>query len=306
MRQVFTGLFFCLFLMGCGQPKEVEIFDPTTSPYFTSQDKVIEIDGLNLRYRDEGPKAAPVLLMVHGFTSSLESWDGLTAEVSDDFRVIRFDLPGHGLTGPDFRDRYSNEETVEFLSKFITALDIKQPVIIGNSLGGLISWRYAHANPDKVKALVLLSPGGFSINGVTEDPVPVPLMVKLYLTSAPEAGVKQALQSLFADPTKLPAERITLFRDMMKVPGNGDAFVARAAAFTLPDPASDLAAVATPTLILWGDQDVMVATDHGQKFVSAMPNATLKIYQDVGHMPQEETPDKVAEDIRAFLKRSAP
>ena len=57
-----------------------------------------------------------------------------------------------------------------------------------------------HANPDRVDRLILISPGGFSINGVTEKPVPVPAMVQFYLTSAPEATVRQALKALYADP----------------------------------------------------------------------------------------------------------
>ncbi len=239
--------------------------------------------------------------MVHGFTSSLETWDALAADLAADFRTVRLDLPGHGLTGPDPQARYTNDDTVDVLGPFLTALNIENPVLIGSSLGGLVSWRLAAKSPDAVSKLVLIAPGGFSINGVTETPADVPLMVKLYLTKAPEAGVKQATAALFADPAKLSPERVKTVLDMMTWPGNGEAFAARAAAFTLPAPEQDLASVSAPTLIIWGDKDVMVPPEHGEKFTAVMPNAALKIYKDIGHVPHEEAPQRVSADIRAFL-----
>ena len=271
------------------------------SPYFLAQDAVIDVDGVTARYRSEGPEDAQPIVMVHGFSSSLETWDALAADLSADYRVIRVDLPGHGLTGPDPQARYTNDDTVTFLENFIAATGLENPVLVGNSLGGLVSWRLAAKTPDAVSGLVLIAPGGFSINGVTETPVEVPMMVKFYLTKAPEAGVKQATAALYGDPAKLTDARAQSVLDMMTRPGNGDAFVARAAAFTLPDPAADLAKVTTPSLIIWGEKDIMVPADHSDKFIAAMPNAGLKIYKNTGHVPQEETPEKLAADIRAFL-----
>lgn len=295
-----------LILGGCSQSSKTDVFNPETSPYFRSSDKLIEVDGLTMRYRDEGPKDAATLVMIHGFTSSLESWDALSEALSSDYRIIRLDLPGHGLTGPDEQERYTNEDTVKFIAGFLDELGLETPVIIGNSLGGLTAWRYAASHPYNVQALVLISPGGFSINGVTDDPVDVPVMIKFYLTKAPDAGVKQALEALYGDPEKLPKTRIKSFRDMMQVPGNGEAFVKRAATFTLPDPTQDLKSLSVPTLLLWGDKDIMVPVTHADNFVDAISNAKLTIYESAGHIPQEETPGRVAEDIRAFLAELSP
>lgn len=302
--KVFQGLYLTLavlFLAACGPNESAIPSAATTSAYFLSQDAQLEIDGLKIRYRDEGPRGASAIIMVHGFASSLETWDSLAAELSNDYRVIRLDLPGHGLTGPDPESRYTNEETVEFLGKFVTALDIKKPLLIGNSSGGLVSWRLAAKSPEAVSGLVLIAPGGFSINGVTETPVEVPMMVKFYLTKAPMAGVKQATGALYGDPEKLSEARINSVHDMMVWPGNGDAFVARAASFTLPDPTEDLQGIEVPTLIIWGDKDVMVPAAHAEKFAAAMPKVTLKLYENAGHVPQEETPEQLASDVREFF-----
>lgn len=287
-------------LVSCGL-NETKVSSVTDSPYFLKADKIIDIDGVTIRYREEGDVTKPTLLMVHGFTSSLETWDALSENLKADFHIVRLDLPGHGLTGPDPQERYSNEETVTILSQFIDALKLDRPTLIGNSLGGLVAWRLAEQSPEKVSKLVLIAPGGFSINGVTEEPVDVPMMVKFYLKNAPLAGVKQGTAALFADPAKLSEDRVTEIRDLMLQPGNGDAFVTRAARFTLPDPTEALKSLSVPTLILWGDKDVMVPVSHSTDFGSLIPNAQLKVYGDVGHVPQEEAPAQVADDIRAFL-----
>ena len=301
--RVFISLFCVLSacaLASCSSKTE-DTVPQQVNPYYLAQDKTITVDGADIRYRDEGLKGGETLVMVHGFTSSLETWDALAENLKADYRIIRLDLPGHGLTGPDPQGRYTNEETVEFLGQFLEKIKVQSPILIGNSLGGLVSWRLAAKSPHKVSKLILIAPGGFSINGVTDKPVHVPLMVKMFLTKAPAAGVKHATSALFADPSKLTVARLKEVRDMMVVPGNGDAFVARAASFTLPDPIADLQAVAAPTLIIWGEKDVMVPVVQGVKFSENMPNATLKKYLDAGHVPQEETPEQLANDIRNFL-----
>ncbi|WP_371395688.1 alpha/beta fold hydrolase [Fretibacter rubidus] len=303
--RVLSALFFgfaLLVLAACsGEP--ADDFMVKDSPYFNASDALITIDGLPIRYRDEGAKGAPTIVMIHGFTSSLETWDGVADILKGDYRIIRLDLPGHGLTGPDAQARYSNADTVRFVSDFLDALDIQNPTLVGNSLGGLVAWRLAQSRPDGVAKLVLISPGGFSINGVTETPVAVPLMVKLYLTKAPEAGVRQATAALYGDPSKLSETRLRTIMDMMERPGNGDAFVTRAETFTLPDPNHDLKTVATPTLILWGDKDIMVPPAHGEKFAATMPNAALTPLDGMGHVPQEEAPELTANLIHQFIQQ---
>ena len=289
-----------LVLPACG-PKSDVPFTPQESAYFLAQDKVIDVDGVKVRYRDEGPQDGRAIVMVHGFTSSLETWDALANDLKSEFRVIRLDLPGHGLTGPDPQARYTNEESVQFLEGFLEAINVDKPILVGSSLGGLLSWRVAANSDDLVSKLILIAPGGFPINGVGDDPVAVPMMVKLYLTKAPETGVNQATSVLFSDPSKLSVKRQKEVRDMMLVPGNGDALLARAASFTLPDPTPDLAMVNVPSLLIWGQDDIMIPVTQAEKFVTAMPDAELIIYPNMGHLPQEESPEVVAKDVRKFL-----
>lgn len=271
------------------------------SPWWSDADRLVDVDGVRARVRIQGPDDAPVLIMVHGFSHSLESWDAWANALSTDYRVVRMDLPGHGLTGPDPQARYSVPQTVEFLDGLMDALQIDRATLVGNSLGGLVAWRQAAANPDKVDRLVLLAPGGFSINGVTEDPVPVPMGVQFYLTQAPQPIITAATGALYGDPAAMPdgtAERVL---ELMRGDGVPRALVERLRVFTLPEPTADLGQVTAPTLIMWGGADVIIPAEHGAQFVTAMPAARLITYPGLGHVVHEEAPDETLSDLRDFL-----
>jgi len=270
--------------------------------YLEPEDRHVEAAGLEWRVREEGPAGAPVIVLAHGFQVSLESFEPWAEILSEDYRVVTFDLPGHGLTGPDPQRRYSNEQTVELTAALIDALGLDAFVIGGNSLGGLIAWRYAAEHPDKVRGLILISPGGYSINNVTDEPVEPPAPVVLYLRTAPRAGVTQALNAIYADDSKVTEAEVERMRDLMRGRGVGDALVERLEVFTLPDPEPDLARIEDPALILWGAQDVMVPAEHAARFESAIPDARAIVYDDLGHVPHEEAPARTAADARAFIE----
>ncbi|WP_300544992.1 alpha/beta fold hydrolase [Maricaulis sp.] len=272
------------------------------SPYWADSDRIVEVDGVNARVRMEGPRNAPAVVMIHGFSHSLESWDDWAADLSSGYRVVRLDLPGHGLTGPDPQRRYSVDETVTFLGGVLDALDIRRASLVGNSLGGLVAWRYAAGHPDRVRALVLVAPGGYSINGVTEDPVAVPMAVNFYLTQAPQAMIGAATSALFGDPSRMDPGLPGRVHTMMRRDGVGEAMVQRLEVFTLPDPEADLARVQAPTLILWGGRDRMIPPEHGRRFDADIPESTLIVHDDLGHIPHEEAPRRTIGDVREFLE----
>jgi pimeloyl-ACP methyl ester carboxylesterase len=269
--------------------------------YMSEADRFVDVAGLSVRVREEGPDEAPVLILMHGFIYSLETWDEWAAALSADYRVIRFDLAGHGLTGADPLERYAPDERAAFVGDVMNALHIEHAVIGGNSLGGLAAWRFAAKNPERVDGLILVDPGAYSINGVTETPVTPPEPVKLFLRTAPEAAVRASLGRVYADPRYITDDKVVLIRDMMRRRGNGEAFVKSIEEFTLPDPTAALASISSPTLILWGASDAMIPVEHGALMEAAMPNARLVLIDGAGHAPQEEASVRSAEEARRFL-----
>lgn len=269
--------------------------------YGAPTDRYVTAEGVRFRVRDEGPADAPPIVLIHGFSHSLETWDGWAAGLSDARRVIRFDLPGHGLTGPDPEGRYTNEQTVALVAALLDELGLEQFAVAGSSLGGLVAWRYAAAYPERVSALILVAAGGFPNQGVGDEPAPVPAAVEGYLRLAPAPVVEAATRNLYGDPERMDPAMATRVRALMRREGNSEALLARLAVFTLPNPEPALQRVVAPTLVVWGARDSLVPVEHAQRFAAAIPDARTVVYDDLGHIPHEEDPQRTLSDVQAFL-----
>ncbi len=275
--------------------------DAASATYLTADDRMMTIAGAKVRVRIEGPPEAPPIILLHGFIYSLESFDAWAADLKRDHRVIRFDLLGHGLSGPDPLQRYAPQERADFVGDVMDALAIDRAVIAGNSLGGLAAWRFAATSPDRVAGLILISPGGYPDNGVAETPLSPPAPVAFFLRNANEASVAFTMQAIYADKTQVTPERVKRTADMMRQPGNGEAYVQSIEEFSLPDPEPILKSITAPTLILWGADDKVISVDHGKRMAAAIPGASLIIYEGIGHVAHEEAPERSLGDARAFL-----
>jgi pimeloyl-ACP methyl ester carboxylesterase len=307
MRNLLLGIAAVLFVAAGGYAAFVYFAgneDPAAleAAYAEPEDRFVEVEGLRVRIREQGPEGAPVLLMLHGFTFSLESYDQLAGLLDDQYRVVRYDLRGHGLTGPDPQKRYAPDQRAAHIGEIMDALAIERASIVGNSLGGLAAWRFAATSPDRVDHLVLISPGAYPMNGVGDEPAPVPPALEAYFRYVPQAGLDASIGRIYADPEAVSEERRQLLGDMMRREGNGQAFVDALKVFTLPDPEPMLDGIDTPTLILWGESDMVIDPAQGEAMVEAMPRARLETLQGVGHVAHEEAPGEVAELIRFFLE----
>ena len=271
--------------------------------YVTSADRFIDIAGARVRVREEGPQDAPTLVLIHGYTFSLESWDAWATLLKDEFRVVRYDLLGHGLTGPDSQARYAPAERAEFFLEVMDALEIDRAVVGGNSLGGLIAWRAAAAAPERFRGLILIDAPAYPYNGVGDTPVEIPLAMRTYLKTAPEAGVRASAELVWGDDSKITDARLKVLRDMIRRRGNGDALIGHLEVFTMPDPAALLEKISAPTLIMWGARDILVSLEQARQLERAIEDAKLIVYDGVGHAPQEEAPQLTAADARSFLIR---
>jgi len=270
--------------------------------WMTDEDRMVNAAGETWRVRESGPEGAPAVVLIHGFSHSLESLEPLADALEADHRVIRFDLPGHALTGPREDAAYSVEATVGQVSALLDRIAPERFSLGGHSLGGLVAWRYAAEHGDAVNRLILIAPGGYPNLGVGDEPAPVPQQVRLYLTAAPMAGVQAATAALYADPSRITQAQLERVHAMMRIGGVGPALVERIEQFTLPDPNPALRGIDIPTLIVWGQRDAMISPEHGPRFAAAMPDARLVLIEDAGHMPVEEQPEATAAAVRTFLE----
>lgn len=265
------------------------------------------VQGVRLRLRDTGPQQAPALILLHGFGSSLETWEPWANSLSARYRVIRLDLPGFGLTGPDPTGDYSDARTLEILAGLMDQLGVPRAALIGNSLGGRIAWLFAAHYPARVSRLVLVSPDGFASPGFEYGKAPeVPLMMQALPYVAPRGMLRDSLVPAYANPEALSEAVLTRYRDMMVAPGVRRAILDRTGQTVLTDPARTLRQITAPTLLLWGEQDGMIPVSNSADYLRLMPRATLVRLPGLGHVPFEEDPVRSLPPVERFLDGTLP
>jgi pimeloyl-ACP methyl ester carboxylesterase len=262
----------------------------------------VEAAGIRLRVKDTGPRGAPVVILLHGFGASLDTWDPWAEALSQNYRVIRFDLPGFGLTGPDPSGDYTDQRTVLVLAALMDNIGVPRASLIGNSLGGKIAWNFAVAYPDRVEKLILISPDGFASPGFEYGKKPdLPRILRLLPYVMPRPMLRMNLAVAYADKAKLTNATLTRYDDMMRAPGDRTAMLARMQQVMLQNPESLLRRIQAPTLILWGEQDGMIPFSNAADYVRDIPHAKLVALPALGHVPFEEAPAQSLPPVEAFL-----
>jgi pimeloyl-ACP methyl ester carboxylesterase len=270
--------------------------------YANGASKFVDVEGMSVHYRDEG--TGPPLVLLHGTGASLHTWNAWTAALSSHRRVIRMDLPGFGLTGPNHTGDYSIPAYVAFLESFRQALGLTRFALGGNSLGGQIAWSYAVAHPERVTELILVDSAGFPIDrpALVFTLARTPGLSKLLAQVDPSHMVRKTLREAYGDPSKVTPELVERYRLLALRQGNRSAFVARAKA-PPADMSADLPLLRVPTLVLWGREDRLIPVGHASRFLDAIPGAELVLYDGVGHVPMEEIGERSARDVDDFLSR---
>ncbi len=274
--------------------------------YLESPTDRLQVLGVNLHVRDRGPRGAPAVLLLHGFGSSLQTWDAWSSDLARDMRVIRFDLPGNGLSSPDPGGDYSDARTMALMLELLDKLQVDRVSVVGNSIGGRIAWTFAATHPGRVAKLVLVSPDGFASPGFEYGKAPeVPVSIQLMRFALPKWLLRMSLAPAYANPGTMTDALAERYHALMLGPGARGAMIARMQQTVLVDPAPLLKSIAAPTLVLWGRQDGMIPFDNSADYTRAIPHNTLVALDGVGHLPQEEDPVWSLVPVRAFLMENS-
>jgi pimeloyl-ACP methyl ester carboxylesterase len=270
--------------------------------YAPAPSQFIEILGVRLHVRDTGPRGAPAVLLIHGFGSSLHTWEDVAQGLSDTRRVVRLDLPGFGLTGADPTDDYTDERAHRILLALLDQLGIATADVVGSSMGGRIAWSLAAAHPARVRRLVLMAPDGFASMGRSYGATPrKPLMAYVLPYTLPEPLLQRMLRSTYGDPERMTDGVVSRTRDMLLAPGVRQAIIERMGDNVLTPPEARLRGLAAPTLLLWGEKDRAIPVSHAADYLRELPDARLVALPGIGHVPMEEAPAATVAAIRAFL-----
>ncbi|NLI69509.1 MAG: alpha/beta hydrolase [Firmicutes bacterium] len=271
--------------------------------YANEQSRFLEVDGLDVHYRDEG-EGEPLVLL-HGWSASLHTWDAWAEILKEDFRVIRLDLPAFGLTGPATDADYSIDYYVDFLDHFLAALDVKESYIAGNSLGGGITWLYAAKHPEKVKKIILLDAAGYKMEMPSITRLAAPEFVRSaikYIT--PRYAIRFLVGQVYGEKEKITNETVKRYHRLLLREGNREVLFGvldRIQDRSNEEVAQLLGSVEIPALIMWGEKDAWIAPELADRFEQDLPDARLITYENAGHIPMEEVPEDTAHDARSFL-----
>lgn len=279
--------------------------DELKTVYANDQSKFINIDGMQVHYRDEGT-GIPIVLL-HGTAASLHTWDAWTKDLKNKYRVIRMDLPAFGITGPNKNSDYSIKSYTNFLYKFTNQLQLDPFYLAGNSLGGNIAWNFTAEYPNKVLKLILVDASGLPTN----KPQPAifkmaktPILSSIFLYLTPKILIKKNIEEVYEDDSKATDELVNRYHKMALRVGNRQAFIDRAKTDFKLDAIENiekLKSIQTPTLLIWGAKDLWIPLDNGIRMNQVLVNSRLEVIENSGHVPMEENPKESLILLKKFL-----
>jgi pimeloyl-ACP methyl ester carboxylesterase len=270
----------------------------------------IVVRGQLVHYRDEGPRDDPMpLVLVHGTSASLHTWEGWVAALRMNRRIVTFDLPGFGLTGPFTgqyaQDDYRADTLAHFTLDLLDTLHVPRFAIGGNSLGGEVAWRVATLAPARVEKLILVDASGYAFE---PEHVPIgfqfarlPVVGRIGEVLTPRVLIEDSVRDVYGDPSKVTGALVDRYFELTLREGNRHALSER-----LREIATDLAparirSLHVPTLILWGSRDRLIPPLNARSFERDIAGSRLVILPGLGHVPQEEDPQASVAPVRQFL-----
>ncbi len=277
-----------------------------TARWAPSPSRFLAINGMQVHVRDEGPRSDSVpIVLVHGTSASLHTWDGWAASLRSSRRVIRFDLPGFGLTGPSPDNDYSLAAYTRFTLQLLDSLGVSRFAIAGNSLGGEVAWHVAVAAPNRVDALILVDAAGYPI---VSAKVPIgfrmartPGLEWLFTRILPRGVVESSVRSVYGDPSRVTDALVTRYYELTLREGNRASLPRRFAQSGNSADSTQIATLRVPTLIMWGGRDGLIPPDHAGRFARDIAGSRIELFSALGHVPHEEDPVRTVAAARAFF-----
>ena len=295
-------LFYSMIKLDIRYPSDISK-ESIEAKYLLESSDFIEIDGVNIHFAIDG--TGPDLLLLHANYANLIDWNPWVDQLKKHFRVIRIDIPGHGLTEADPSNDYSMQRTVFLLENFLNELEIDTLSIAGASLGGTTSLHYASQNPEKIDNLILVSPGALNprVRGRAEPvTLPKPFEIIAYIT--PKIITETLLKGGFGDPNNVTDQLIKRWHDLLLREGQRDAQIARVNQYVSGDIDQVLSEVRAPALIMWGKKNNVVPVDLAYEMKDMMKNSLrieMIIYESGGHQLVQELGIQTGKDALEYL-----
>ncbi len=261
-----------------------------------------------IHVKDEGQADGPVLVLIHGSNASLHSWDMWTQILKNRYRVIRLDLPGHGVTGPIPSDDYTIAAMADTVRDVLRLMKIDKAILVGSSMGGAVSLRLTLDQPDMVQGLILIGSSGLKFDQNDTPPLAfrlmnMPLISNLTRYITPYNLIRSTAQDAYGEGYPVSSQMVDRYYELLLYAGNR-----RASALRIQQQAQEealdvrLANIEKPTLLLWGEEDSFVPVKYGRRMNAYILTSTLVTYPNVGHLPMETEPLITADAADKFIR----
>jgi len=310
MKKVLNAVVILFVLLVVGfvalwfRPSLIRSKEEVKAAFRLPQSKFVTWRGGEIHYVEEG--SGIPLVMIHGFSGSHRNFGKIAETLKSDFRVIRLDLPGFGLS--DFPALKEGETSLhvyrDYINFIINELQLDSFYLMGNSMGGMVSWTTAHDHPVKVKKLILCASAGYDLEKVAGNAVwfvKNPITSRLLGKGVPEFVSKQAALKCWYDDTQVKSETVRQTNMIWNRDGNTAAALVLGAATEFPDTAW-IKEIKCPTLIVWGKQDEIVPFEHAARFHRDIAGSQLLAFDKCGHLPMIEKEKELKERILQFTK----
>lgn len=275
--------------------------------YASAASQFVEVTpGTVVHLRDEGPRDAPVVMLLHGSNASLQTWEPWVARLRERYRVVSLDFPAHGLTGPSADGDYTSAAYAALVEQVRARLGIERMVLGGNSMGGGVAWRYGLAHADRLAGLVLVDASGQPQPERSKPPLGfylarVPGVRDILASVTPRWIIGRSLVQSVSVTEIVDDAMIDRYWELLLYPGNREATLDRFSQYSEPPDTEALRRLNVPTVILWGNEDRLIPVSVAAWFAERLPNARLTVLDGVGHIPMEEAPDRALVPVLKLL-----
>jgi pimeloyl-ACP methyl ester carboxylesterase len=276
--------------------------------YTDSHSSFVKVGGMEVHYRDQGKQIDSIpIVLIHGTGSSLHTYDNWVSKLAINHRVVRMDLPGYGLTGAFPNRDYSYNNYVTFLKGFLEKIGVKSCVLAGSSLGGNIAWRFTVDNSEMVNKLILISAAGYPMKSksipLAFKIAQIPVIQNIFTFITPRFVAKASVENVYKNKTKVDEELVDRYFELTLRKGNRQAFVDRFKVKSDTISHKKIKLINQRTLILWGEEDELIPSEMAYLFHDNLPDDTLVILKNVGHVPMEESPSESLMPVIEFLRK---
>jgi len=267
-------------------------------------------NGAQMHYITLGPlaPAQPMrdVVLIHGFMDSAYNWKINMRALAQNHRVWALDLPGFGFSSRLTERVYTFKNFARWVRDFMNAVEIQRPSIVGHSMGGAITLQLANDYPQRVDKIILLNPAAYLwIPASVRFAARIPWLPRAIAGIAINSKrVHSAIWRMAVGASPFDANEVARRSRHLRVKGTLDALIALAASPRETDLPRALHRIAAPALVVWGEEDLVLPKEHGERLAQELPNARLLMIPKVGHIPNQECPQIVNEAILNFLKES--